>query len=126
MTTITPEYVVEYITKNDKIIENLKNKIISLENEKAVVAERNKNILFRLTTAERQIYDLNNTLMNHFAYKNRTTFDPTFGTIIHHGPNPSPPQIQNPVPNPFNSLPVPSVPSGPSVNTNPFTFNPKI
>ena len=55
MANITPEYVVEYITKNDKIIENLKNKIISLENEKAVVAERNKNILFRLTTAERQI-----------------------------------------------------------------------
>lgn len=121
MATITPEYVVEYIAKNDKIIENLKNKIISLENEKAVAAERNKNIMFRLNSTERQLYDLNNTLMNHFAYKNGT-----FGSIIHHGPPPSPPQTQNPVPNPFNSLPVPSVPSGPSVNTNPFTFNPKI
>jgi len=123
MANITPEYVVEYITKNDKIIENLKNKIISLENEKAVVAERNKNILFRLTAAERQIYDLNNTLMNHFAYKNRT-----YG-IINQAPAINPVPAVNPVPaisppttNPFN-IPTQFPPNGPNP---PFTFNTKL
>ena len=111
MANITPEYVVEYITKNDKIIENLKNKIISLENEKAVVAERNKNILFRLNAAERQLYDLNNTLMNHFAYKNRTY------EINNQAPAVNPvPAINPPTTNPFP-------PNGPS---QPFTFNAKI
>ena len=121
MANITPEYVVEYITKNDKIIENLKNKIISLENEKAVVAERNKNILFRLNAAERQLYDLNNTLMNHFAYKNRTY--ETINHPVNQAPAVNPvPAINPPTPNPFNvSTQFP--PNGPSP---PFTFNTKL
>ncbi len=117
MANITPEYVVEYITKNDKIIENLKNKIISLENEKAVVAERNKNIIFRINAAERQIYDLNNTLMNHFAYKNRTYETNIQAPVV----NPVP-AINPPTPNPFN-IPTQFPPNGPNP---PFTFNAKI
>ena len=121
MANITPEYVIEYITKNDKIIENLKNKIISLENEKAVVAERNKNILFRLNAAERQLYDLNNTLMNHFAYKNRTY--ETINHPVNQAPAVNPvPAINPPATNPFN-VPTQFPPNGPAP---PFTFNTKL
>jgi hypothetical protein len=116
MNNITPEYVVDYFTKNDKNIEDLKSKVNTLENEKALVTERNANLLFRVSTLEQQVRDLNNTLMNHFAYgaqefKRKNPVDTgVFGNTLNTLPTPvSPPpgfgQTQSPfsfpVSNPF-------------------------
>ncbi len=88
MNNITQEYVAEYLIKNDKNIEELKNKINILENEKALMTERNANLGFRITSLEQQVRDLNNTLMNHFAYgaqefkRKNPVQDPIFGNAL--------------------------------------------
>jgi hypothetical protein len=92
MNNITQEYVAEYLIKNDKNIEELKNKINVLENEKALMTERNANLGFRISTLEQQVRDLNNTLMNHFAYgaqeykRKNPIQDPIFGNALTTGP----------------------------------------
>ena len=75
MAMITPEYVAEYINNNDKNIEKLldtidalKERLTILENNKLIMTERNEHLVFRLSAAEQRVSELNNTMMNHFAY----------------------------------------------------------
>jgi hypothetical protein len=85
MSNITQEYVVDYFSKNDKNIEELKSKVSVLEVEKALMNERNNNLALRINFLEQQVRDLNNTLMNHFAYgvqeykRKNPIQDPIFG-----------------------------------------------
>jgi hypothetical protein len=115
MNNITQEYVAEYLIKNDKNIEELKNKINILENEKALMTERNANLGFRISTLEQQVRDLNNTLMNHFAYgaqeykRKNPVQDPIFGNTLTTTPGPQGP------PGP----PGPSAPQGPILGMSP-------
>jgi hypothetical protein len=69
MSAITPEYVMEYINKHDKLIESLKERIVVLETHKLLLTERNEHLVFRMAAAEQRVSDLSNTMMNHFAYK---------------------------------------------------------
>jgi hypothetical protein len=66
---ITPEYVVDYFAKNDTTIQELKTKVNTLELEKALISERNNSLNLRINNLEQQLRDINNTLMNHFAYR---------------------------------------------------------
>ena len=126
MSNITQEYVVDYFSKNDKNIEELKSKVSVLEVEKALMNERNNNLALRINFLEQQVRDLNNTLMNHFAYgaqeyKRKTPIqDPIFGnntlTTSPQGP-PGPPGFS------VSNTPLPNLGTSPTFSfptLNPF------
>jgi hypothetical protein len=85
---ITPESVGEFIDKTNNEILKLKefnyqqlveriNMIeIKRESERAIINEKNENLLYRLTiltekcnSVEQKVNDLNKIMMKHFAYK---------------------------------------------------------
>jgi hypothetical protein len=112
---ITPEYVLEYFTKNNNTIEDLKLKVSILETEKAVINEKYINMGVRISNLEQQVRDLNNAMLNVFYSKPNQSLSP-FNTPIQNpssslSPNPFNTPVQNPSPNLI-----------PGANTNPFNI----
>lgn len=101
---LTPEYVVEYFKKNDDIIESLKTRIVALETHKLLLTERNEHLVFRLAAAEQRVNDLNNTIMNHFAYNKPIIKDSSFVAPAPAPAQPAPAPVQPAQASPFQSF----------------------
>ena len=84
---ITQEYIFNYFEQNDIKINKLSTKIKDLErkieidtlkNENVLnlMKEKNENLLYRYSASEQRIVELNNTILNHFAYKKEIKLEP--------------------------------------------------
>lgn len=106
---LTQEYILTYFELNDikfnKLLTQIKDlerkiEIDTLKNENVIslMKEKYENLWYREHASEQRIVELNNTILNHFAYKKEIKIDEAIPECFR-------PSITVPIPQPPSTIP---------------------